>query len=292
MHRRASRQAAAPAFHPTCDCGNASSASGFARLPQSATSYVSFAPYTRRLRLLCPHTQLLDAHHYLGSQQALDVATKMGDYFQGRLARLSAATIESIFRTDGSKNPQNEFGAMGDAFSTLFSITGQQKYVDAAKLFNRSWFMTPLASGQDNLQNLHANTHIAHAIGIAHAGNLSGDSTSLQAPESFWKLLSGKHAFRIGGSSFREWLDKRGVEAGPSIDGGASLPATTAESCNTHNMLKLTSLLFARNPRMDYADYYERALHNHVLATIAPDTGNVTYFTPLHGHFRTYLNGT
>ena len=57
-------------------------------------------------------------------------------------------------------------------------------------------------------------------------------------------------------------------------------------------MLKLTSLLFARSPRMDYADYYERALYNHVLASIAPDTGNVTYFTPMHGHFRTYLNGT
>ena len=36
---------------------------------------------------------LLDAYHYLGNQQALDVATKMGDYFQGRLAGLSAATI-------------------------------------------------------------------------------------------------------------------------------------------------------------------------------------------------------
>ena len=139
---------------------------------------------------------LLDAYHYLGNQQALDVATKMGDYFQGRLAGLSAATIEKIFRTDGSKNPQNEFGAMSDAFSALFSITGQQKYLDTAKLFNRSWFMTPLAAGQDNLQNLHANTHIAQAIGIAHTGNLSGDSTSLQASENFWKLLTGKHAFR------------------------------------------------------------------------------------------------
>ena len=235
---------------------------------------------------------LLDTYRYLGNQQALDVATKMGDYFQGRLAGLSAATIEKIFRTDGSKNPQNEFGAMSDVYSTLFTLTGQQKYLDTAKLFNRSWFMTPLASGQDNLQSLHANTHIAQAVGIAHTGNLSGDSTSLQSSESFWKLLTGKHAFLIGGNSFHEWLDKPGVEAGPSIDGGTSLPATTAETCNTHNMLKLTSLLFARNQRVEYADYYERASYNHVMASIAPDTGNVTYFTPMHGHFRTYIDGT
>lgn len=45
-HRRASRQAAAQAFHPSRVCGNASSAFGSARLPQSATSYVNYT--------LCP----------------------------------------------------------------------------------------------------------------------------------------------------------------------------------------------------------------------------------------------
>lgn len=40
-HRRASRQAAAQAFRPTRVCGNASSASGSARLPQTAASYVN-----------------------------------------------------------------------------------------------------------------------------------------------------------------------------------------------------------------------------------------------------------
>ncbi len=235
---------------------------------------------------------LLDANHYLGNQQALSVATKMADYFAARLAGLPATTIEKIFRTDGSMNPQNEFGSMSDVFSTLFAVTGQQKYLDTAKIFNRSWFIAPLAAGQDNLRGLHGNTHIAQAVGIAHTANLSGDTASLQASENFWKLLSGPHAFAIGGNSFHEWLDKAGVEAGPSIDGESSLPATTAESCNSNNMLKLTNLLFTRNPRIDYADYYERTLYNHIMASIAPDTGHVTYFTPLHGNFRTYINGT
>jgi len=114
----------------------------------------------------------------------------------------------------------------------------------------------------------------------------------LQASENFWKLLTGKHAFVIGGNSFQEWLDKPGIEAGPSIDGQKVLPSTTAETCNTHNMLKLTSVLFARTPRADYADYYERALYNHILSSVAPDTGNIVYFTPMYGNFRTYLNGT
>jgi DUF1680 family protein len=233
---------------------------------------------------------LLDAYHYLGIQQALDVASKMGDFVQARLAGLSSTTLENIFRTDGSKNPQNEFGSMADALAELSAATGQSKYLETAKLFNRSWFMTPLAAGQDKLQNLHGNTHIGAAVGIAHTANLSGDTTSLQASENFWKLLTGPHAFVHGGNSFKEWLDKAGVEAGPSVDG--ALPATTSETCNSNNMLKLTTWLIRRGPRMDYADYYERTLYNHILATIAPDTGQMTYFTPLHGHFRTYMDGT
>lgn len=235
---------------------------------------------------------LLDAHHYVGSQEALSVVTKMADYFQTRLVSLPAATLERIFRTDGSGNPQNEFGAMSDVFAELSTVTGNSKYLEAAKLFNRSWFIAPLAAGQDNLKGLHANTHIAEALGIAHTANLSRDSASLEASENFWKLLTGKHAFVTGGNSFREWLDTAGVEAGPSVDGGVVLPPTTAETCNTHNMLKLTSTLFVRTMSVGYADYHERALYNHILASVAPDTGNVTYFTPLYGNFRTYLDGT
>ena len=57
-------------------------------------------------------------------------------------------------------------------------------------------------------------------------------------------------------------------------------------------MLKLTTLLFTRNQRLEYADYYERTLYNHIMASVAPDTGDMTYFTPLRGHFRTYMSGT
>ncbi len=235
---------------------------------------------------------LLDAHHYLGHQLALEVATHLADYLRGRLAALGGDALERTLRTDGSGNPQNEFGAMSDALSELAAVTGRAEYLETAALFNRSWFMTPLAAGEDRLEGLHGNTHIAMALGIAHTANLSGDPTSLRASEYFWELLSGEHAFVIGGNSFREWLDAPRVEAGASIDGGASLPATTAETCNSHNMLKLTSLLFTRNPRVEYADYFERTLYNHILASVAPDTGQVTYFTPLHGHFRTYLDGT
>ena len=82
------------------------------------------------------------------------------------------------------------------------------------------------------------------------------------------------------------------IETAPSIDAQKPLPPTTCETCNTNNMLKLTARLIERNPAIKLADYYERALYNHILATVAPDTGGMTYFTPLHGDFRTYITGT
>src|SRR5690606_17833376 len=63
----------------------------------------------------------------------------------------------------------------------------------------------------------------------------------------------------------------------------------TAESCNTYNMLKLTEHLFTWQPRVEYADYYERALYNHILASQEPEEGMFAYFMSLKpGHFRTY----
>ena len=235
---------------------------------------------------------LLDANHYLGNTQALQVAVKMAGYFEKRLAALNAEQIEKIFRTDGSRNPQNEFGSMSDVLTELYAVTKDQRHLDAARLFNRSWFVDPLAKGEDKLAGMHANTHLAQAVGLAHYANVTGDAEDLKASENFWKLVTQDHSFVIGGNSFNEWFDKPDVETGASIDGHKELPATTAESCNTHNMLKLTARLFERKPGVEYADYFERALYNHLLATMDPDSGAVTYFIPLYGNFRTYLDGT
>ncbi len=46
-------------------------------------------------------------------------------------------------------------------------------------------------------------------------------------------------------------------------------------------MLKLTRHLFCWEPKVEYADYYERALYNHILASQNPDTGMMCYYVPL-----------
>lgn len=235
---------------------------------------------------------LLDAHRYVGNPRALRIAERMAVYFEKRLSALDATQLEKVFRTDVSRNPPTEFGAMSDVLAELSSVTGNHRHLDAARHFHPPWFVAPLAKGEDRLAGLHANTHIAAVLGLAHGAILDGDATAAAAAEHFWQIVTRQHSFVNGGNSFNEWFDRPGVETGPSIDEQRTLPATTAESCNTHNMLKLTARLFEQRPSADYADYYERALYNHLLATIAPDTGAVAYFTPLRGHFRTYLDGS
>ena len=54
-------------------------------------------------------------------------------------------------------------------------------------------------------------------------------------------------------------------------------------------MLKLTRHLFEWTAGAEYADYYENALYNHILASQDPETGMVCYFMPFTpGSFKVY----
>ena len=59
-------------------------------------------------------------------------------------------------------------------------------------------------------------------------------------------------------------------------------------------MLKLTRHLFCWDPKAEYADYYERALYNHILCSQNPETGMMCYYVPLrsgsHKEYNTPLD--
>src|SRR5205823_8010623 len=59
------------------------------------------------------------------------------------------------------------------------------------------------------------------------------------------------------------------------------LTGYTGESCNVYNMLKLSRHLFSHTGNVKYADYYEKALYNHILGQQDPATGMVAYFLPM-----------
>jgi uncharacterized protein len=58
----------------------------------------------------------------------------------------------------------------------------------------------------------------------------------------------------------------------PEDEFSKHLGSSSAETCNTYNMLKLTRHIFEWSPSAEAMDYYERGLFNHILPSQDPET--------------------
>jgi DUF1680 family protein len=59
-------------------------------------------------------------------------------------------------------------------------------------------------------------------------------------------------------------------------------PGGQNETCATYNLLKLDRQLFMYDQTAKYMDHYERALYNHILASVAESDPGNTYHVPLN----------
>jgi DUF1680 family protein len=70
-------------------------------------------------------------------------------------------------------------------------------------------------------------------------------------------------------------------------------PGGQNETCATYNLLKLDRQLFMYDQAARYMDHYERALYNHVLASVAEQDAGNTYHVPLNpGAQKRFSNAT
>ena len=176
-----------------------------------------------------------------------------------------------------------EQGGMNEVLADAYAITGNKKYLVAAKRFSHHMLLDPMSEGTDNLDNKHANTQVPKAIGFERIGELSGDKKYAHAGSFFWQTVTTNRTLAFGGNSRREFFPS----AASCIDFINDVEGP--ESCNSNNMLKLTENLFRKNPSAKYADYYERTIYNHILSTQNPETGGYVYFTPVRpGSYRVY----
>ena len=217
---------------------------------------------------------LLDAYWNVGSEDALAVARRLADWAVEATAPLSDEDWQNMLAC--------EYGGMNEAMANLYGVTGDERYLALSRRFHDATVLGPLAREIPDLTGLHANTQIPKVIGVARQYQLIGDDSLKTIADFFWKQMIDDHSYVIGGNSMGEFLGEPGELAD-------RLDATTAETCNTYNMLRLTRSLFTMDPQPRYADYYERALYNHILASQEPETGMFTYYMSLKpGHFKTY----
>jgi DUF1680 family protein len=217
---------------------------------------------------------LLDVHQLCGNAQALDVLVRMTDWVKLRMDRLTEAQQQAMLET--------EFGGMNEVLANLYAVTGHAEHLRLARLFDHRAVFDPLARGEDALDRLHANTQIPKAIGAAREYELTGETRYRDIASFFWERVARHRSYVNGGHSDGEAFF-------PVDDFRRHLGTSSAETCNTYNMLKLTRHLFAWAPSAGLMDFYERGLVNHILASQDPATGGVTYYCPLKpGAFRTY----
>jgi hypothetical protein len=230
-----------------------------------------WAPYYTLHKIMAG---LLDVHRATGDPAALETAKAMAAWVGFRAARLTDAQWQAMLET--------EFGGMEDALVELYASTGDPEHLRLSRLFDHRAVFDPLARGEDPLDGLHANTQIPKAIGAARDCEVTGEPRYCAVSKTFWERVALHRSYAIGGHSEDEHFS-------PVTHLSRHLGETTAETCNTYNMLKLSRRLFRRDADPARIEFYERGLFNHILASQDPATGMVTYYVPLKpGAWRTY----
>ncbi|HKJ41402.1 MAG TPA: beta-L-arabinofuranosidase domain-containing protein, partial [Sunxiuqinia sp.] len=108
---------------------------------------------------------LRDAWMYGKSELAKTMFLKLCDWGIDEISGLSYSQIQEMLNT--------EFGGMNEVYADAYEMTGDKKYLDAAKRFTHHMLFDSMAKKVDNLDNLHANTQIPKVIGFARVAQLS-----------------------------------------------------------------------------------------------------------------------
>ncbi|ADY54289.1 protein of unknown function DUF1680 [Pseudopedobacter saltans DSM 12145] len=217
---------------------------------------------------------LIDQYLYCGNEKALDIMTKAASWAYQKLMPLTEEQRATMLR--------NEFGGTNEAFYNLYAITGNPEHLKLAEFFYHNAVLDPLAERKSDLYFKHANTFIPKLIGEARNYELNADKRSKDVATFFWDEVVNHQTYCTGGNSHKEkFIHTDKVSE--------NLTGYTQETCNSNNMLKLTRHLFSWDANPKYADFYERALYNHILGQQDPQTGMVAYFLPLlPGSYKVY----
>jgi DUF1680 family protein len=242
-----------------------------------------WAPYYTLHKILAG---LIDVYEVSGNKKALETATQMSDWVYARLSNLPQETLIKMWNTYIA----GEFGGMNESMARLYKITGDQKYLKTAQLFDNvkvffgdTQHAHGLAKNVDIFRGLHANQHIPQIVGSIEMYRVSHNPEYYKIADNFWYKIVNDYMYSIGGvagarnpANAECFISQPGTlyENGFS-EGGQN------ETCATYNMLKLTGDLFLFDQRAELMDYYERGLYNHILASVAENSPANTYHVPL-----------
>jgi DUF1680 family protein len=245
-----------------------------------------WAPYYTLHKILAG---LLDANALTGNTQALEVASKIGDWAHTRLSKLRPEQFDKMW----NMYIAGEYGGANDAFASLHAVTRKPEYLTVARYFDNRNVKDPTIANNDILDGKHANQHIPQFIGYLRVYEQNNERDYYTAAKNFWDMVVPHRVYSHGGVGVIEILRKRDVIAGSLYQEREN--RNHAETCPLYNMLKLSRNLFFHEPDPKYMNYYEHGLFNQILGsrrdTESVTSPEVTYFVPVRpGERRTYGN--
>lgn len=243
-----------------------------------------WAPYYTLHKILAG---LLDTYEVAGNTKALDIAKGMGGWVHTRLQALPPETRSLMW----SRYIAGEYGGMNEAMARLFRLTGEKRFGDTAKLFDNTTLFFGnanrdggLAKRVDTIRGKHANQHIPQITGALETFRNTKEMPYYMIATNFWEIVNGGYTYSIGGVAGAK--NPNNAECFPSQpntlwENGFAAGGQN-ETCATYNLLKLDRQLFMYDQTARYMDHYERALYNHILASVAEENAGNTYHVPLN----------
>ena len=243
-----------------------------------------WAPYYTLHKILAG---LLDCYEVGGNEKALEVGSDMGLWVYERLRRVPTQTRIRMW----NRYIAGEFGGMNEVMARLYRLTDDERFLECAQLFDNIDFFFGdadrthgLARNVDTIRGKHANQHIPQITGALEIYRSSQDPHYYRLADNFWHICTGSYMYAIGGvagASTPNNAECFTAEPDSLYRNGFSRGGQN-ETCATYNLLKLSRQLFMYAPDAEYMDYYEQALYNHILASVAEDNPGNTYHVPLN----------
>lgn len=222
---------------------------------------------------------LLAYYSATGYKPALEACKKMGDLLcrtfgkkQGQMDIISAGTHIGMAAT-----------SVLDAMVELYKYTADKKYLNFCYYIIDAWdqdngpkvISSILATGKvRKVGNGKAYEMLSNYVGLIKLYQLTGDKKFLQAVETAWKDVVANQLYITGTSSSHEHFQNDEYLPAGSKD-------NMGEGCVTTTWLQLNQNLFAVTGDIKYLNQLERSVYNHLLGAENPQTGCVSYYTPL-----------
>lgn len=170
-----------------------------------------------------------------------------------------------------------------DPMVELYKYTGEKKYLDFCYYITRAWeqadgpkIISTLLSVQktNKVGNGKAYEMLSNFTGMVKLYQVTGDKRFFTPALIAWKDIVARRLYITGTASAGEYFHEDDY-----------LPAAEkdhiGEGCVTTTWMQFNHVLFTITGEMKYLEQIEKSVYNHLLGAENPQTGCVSYYTPL-----------